>query len=326
MLHKIFVAGLLSLAAITVAKANDQIIYQLGWLPSGANAAVYVGLYEGLFKKAGLDVEVRTGRGSTDALTRVATGTADFGEVSLSTLLVAKAEGSIAATAIMPLYTRPPDTLLTIAGGKISKLADVVGKKIATSPYSSSNIMWPLVLRANGIDPAKVPLTQVDAATFNGLLATGQVDGLITWVTNTGDAAIALEEQGKKLKPINWSTFGYEGYSQTLVASADAVKKKADAYARFLKAYRDAEISMNSDPSKAARSFSAIVPGENLKSLEMDIRATAGLMFNDITERDGLGRFNPDLVKVTWKWVAESQKIPLDKIDPTSVIDGSLAK
>ena len=63
--------------------AADKVNFQLDWLPGGDKAPVYVAVQQGFFAEQDLDVTIRQGKGSTDAITKVATGTADIGSSDL---------------------------------------------------------------------------------------------------------------------------------------------------------------------------------------------------------------------------------------------------
>jgi NitT/TauT family transport system substrate-binding protein len=46
-------------------------------------------------------------------------------------------------------------------------------------------------------------------------------------------------------------------------------------------------------------------------------------MVNDNSKNDGAGAFEKALLAKTWKWTAEAQNIPLDKLDPETAVDRS---
>jgi NitT/TauT family transport system substrate-binding protein len=46
-----------------------------------------------------------------------------------------------------------------------------------------------------------------------------------------------------------------------------------------------------------------------------------GLVFNAVTDTDGLGTISPSRLATTWQWVAKSQQIALDKLNPESVVN-----
>jgi len=51
-----------------------------------------------------------------------------------------------------------------------------------------------------------------------------------------------------------------------------------------------------------------------------EFAASIPLIDNSISEKDGLGVFEPELLAQTWKWVAEAQELPEDTLDPQDVV------
>ena len=47
---------------------------------------------------------------------------------------------------------------------------------------------------------------------------------------------------------------------------------------------------------------------------------THRIMFNEITDRYGLGSLAPAQVQKTWEWVSKANNYPLDKLDPMSAV------
>jgi NitT/TauT family transport system substrate-binding protein len=308
------------------AQAVEKVIFQLGWLPGGDKAPAYIALHKGLFQKAGLDVEIRSGRGSADTMTKVATGAADLGEVGLGTIMLAKAQGDMPVVAVMPIFTKQPDVLLVDKAGPIKTLKDVEGRKIATSPFSSSNVYWPIVLSANGLDAGKVTLIKADPAALTGLLATGQVAGVINWVTASASTSDAFKSQGKAMGSLSWSDYGFDGYGQSIVASEKLLKEHPDTVKAFLEAYREGEKIMREDPDEAVAAIQAKAPELDAALIKGDGAAAISLIFNDTSAKDGLGVYEPSLVATTWKWVAKSQGLPESQLDPQKSVASILSK
>ncbi len=150
-------AGIM-IATTASALAADKVIFMLDWLPAGDKAAPYVAQAKGLFAAEGLDVTILSGRGSSDVVTKLATGAGDMGTGGLAALLQARAESNVPVKAVASVYTMQPDAIFTTDSSGINSLKDIAGKKIATATFSSSNVVWPLLLKANGIDPGKVEL------------------------------------------------------------------------------------------------------------------------------------------------------------------------
>ncbi len=307
------------------AAAMEQVTFQLGWLPGGDKAPVYVGVHKGLFAAEGLEVKIMPGCGSGDTITKVATGAADFGESGLDAFFAALAEGPVPVKAVMPLFSEAPDALVTGTTSGIMSLKDVAGKTIGTSPYTSSNLPWPLVLRANGVHPASVKLIKADPATLPGMLAAGQIDGAIDWVVSAPITGAVLAKAGKAMRVIPWSSAGFSGYSQSVITSDKMIVTRPEVVHKFVKVMTQANRLMQADPKMAADAVHAMVPEGDLATQLAGVEAALPLTFNATTTKDGLGRFNPALVKETWGWVAKERDLPLDRINPMASVDQAFA-
>ncbi len=66
---------------------------------------------------------------------------------------------------------------------------------------------------------------------------------------------------------------------------------------------------------------------------EVDVDTAAGewkasILADDqrYLEEDGVGAFEPALLATTWKWVAEAQGVPLDKLNPETAVSRDYLK
>ena len=133
-------ASLVSMAAS--AQAADKIRWLNDWLPAGDKAIIYLAVEKGLFAAEDIDVEIMSGRGSSDVVTKLATGAADMGTGGLSALLQAKAGATVPVTAVLSVYTKQPDAVFVSADSGIETLDDLKGKNLATATFSASNVTW----------------------------------------------------------------------------------------------------------------------------------------------------------------------------------------
>lgn len=321
----LLVAGSALLGA--AAHAADKLTVQLDWLPGGDKSFVYAGLKQGFFAAEGLDVTVLPGRGSADAITKVATGAADVGFGGISALMMAAAEGGVPVKAVMSLYSKQPDALFTTKGSGIQSLKDAVGKTVATSTFSSSNALWPVILESNGIDPAKIKLLKVDPSTLAPMLAQGSVDATINWVTVAPAVQAVLKQANKELVVIPWTSYGLDGYGWSAMAGDKIIKERPEVLKRYMKALVKSLQFAIANPDKAAADLKAVVPEADVAVIAAEFRSSLPLLQNEISKRDGLGAFEPKLLASTWTWVAKSMNFAPSKVDPEKLVDRSfLAK
>lgn len=295
----------------------------IDWLPAGDKAVPYLGVQKCLFAAEGLDVTIQSGRGSSDVVTKLGTSAADMGTGGLAALLQARAQSSVPIKAMASIYTLQPDAIFTTEGSGISSLKDAAGKTIATATFSSSNVSWPLVLKANGIDPASVDLLKADPGALAPMLASGKVAATINWVTVAPAFTKPLAETGKKLKVIAWSDYGFDGYGLSVFASEKMLAERPETVKKFMRAYLKATEMAIADPGEAAAALKAMVPEVDVDVAKAQFAASIPLMVNSISKKDGEGAFEKALLARTWKWTAEAQNMPLDKLDPETVVDRS---
>ena len=317
-------AAFLLVGSSTLALAAEKVTFMIDWLPAGDKAVPYLGVQKGLFAAEGLEVTVQSGRGSSDVVTKLGTGAADMGTGGLSALLQAKAESGVPVKAVLSIYTLQPDAIFTTEGSGITTLKDLVGKKVATATFSSSNVVWPLLLTTNGIDPAQVDLLKADPGALAPMLASGQVVATINWVTVAPAFAKPLAETGKKLKTIVWSDYGFDGYGLSVFASEKMLKERPEVVKKFLRAYAKATDMAIADPKAAAEALKVMVPEVDVGVATEQFAASIPLMVNTLSKKDGAGAFEKALLAKTWEWTAKSQKMPIEKLDPEAAVDRSV--
>ncbi|WP_375464040.1 ABC transporter substrate-binding protein [uncultured Methylobacterium sp.] len=308
--------------ALTGAAAAEPLTFLIDWLPAGDKGAIYLGVAKGLFKEQGLDVTVQSGRGSSDVVTKLGTGAADMGTGGLAALLQAKAQSAVPVTAVMAIYTKQPDAIFTTTDSGVSSLKDLVGKTIATATFSSSNVAWPLVLKANGVPADGIRVLKVDPGALAPMLAAGTVAATINWLTVAPAFEGPLKEAGKSFKALPWSELGFEGYGLSVFASDKMLAKRPEAVRKFLVAYAKATEMANADPMAAAKALKAAVPEVAAERAAEEWRVSIPLIVNETSRKDGMGVFEPGLLRTTWRWTAESQGIPIESFDPAKAVTG----
>jgi NitT/TauT family transport system substrate-binding protein len=308
------------LATASPVFANETVRYLNDWFPSGEESYVYVGVQEGFFKAEGLDVTIATARGGSDAITRVATGGAEFTATGLAALMIAQAQGDVPVKAVYSIYSKQPDAIFTTADSGIKSLKDLTGKQLATATFSSSNPLWPVVASASGLKPDAVPLLKVDFGALAPMLATGRTAATINWVTAGPGTERVLKQAGKSLVVLPWSEFGLDGYSMTIMASAKLIAEKPDTVRHFVAGYAKAIDFALKNPTKAGEDLRAMIPDSDVPEAAAELEAAKPLIINEISAKDGMGALEPALVAKTWSWVAKAQDLPADKIKPLSVV------
>ncbi|MUO26768.1 ABC transporter substrate-binding protein [Agrobacterium vitis] len=315
----LFTLGLFSGTAL----AANKVTFQLDWLPGGDKAPIYVCIHQGFCRDAGLDVTIASGRGSTEAISKLAAGSSDIGVSDIGALMAARANEGVKVIGVLSVFNKGPHAFYVIKGGSIASVADVKGKTIATSPFTSSNVYLPLVLKDQSIDPAAIKLIKADPGALGPMLMTGNADGIIAWMTDFTRYSNQARQAGKEIVALPWSAAGLELYSASLIASEDFLAKRPDVAKRFIDAYKKSVQFTRANPDAAVTSVTSVVPELGSEDVKGSINDTLPLIFNEVTDKDGLGVFEPKRLTETWRRVAAAQAIDPAKLDPETVVNRS---
>ena len=314
---------ILSLSVLVTSASSfamDKVTFQLDWLPGGDKAPVYVGVEQGFFAEQDLDVTILQGKGSTDAITKVATGIADLGSSDIVALLVAKANDNVPVKGVYSIFSKAPYAFYALSGSGINSVDDVSGKTIVTSPFTSANVFLPLLLKKNGVDESSVKVLKADPGALNPMLITGQSDVMISWITDAVKNQQQAKQAGKKIDIFPWYDAGLEFYSSSVIASDRMMAERPDVVKRFLKAFDKAVAYTWENPEKSAQAVHDVVPEVDTQQAADTIKSIRDLVINEVSERDGIGAFTPVRLAETWKWTAEAQDIELEKLNPENAI------
>jgi len=208
-----------------------------------------------------------------------------------------------------------------LKGSGIEKIEDIKGKKIATSPFTSSNVFLPLVLADIGMTEADITLTKSDPGALGPLLMTGGTDVIIAWVTDVSRYTGQAKEAGKEIIVMPWSAAGLELYSASLIASEKFLAERPEVAKRFISAFKKSVEFVKANPAEAAAAVVAAVPELKAEAVEGSVNDTLVLIYNDVTEADGLGVFKPDRLKATWERVSKAQGLDTAALDPETAVN-----
>jgi NitT/TauT family transport system substrate-binding protein len=314
---------LAGLIASTSVIAADKVTFQLDWLPGGDKAPVYVGIQQGFFADEDLEVKIASGRGSTDALTKMATGQSDIGSSDIGALMAARAQDDVPVVAVLPYFTQAPHAFFVLKSSGIESIKDLKGKKVATSPFTSSNAFLPLVLKQNGLKESDIQLVKSDPGALSPMMITGNTDAIIAWVTNTALFKAQAESAGKEIIEMPWSNSGLSLYSSSLLASERFLEERPDVAKRFIKAFAKSIEFSYQYPDKAGEDLHKMVPEVDAAIVSAQLKSITNLVYNDVTKEDGVGHFTPARIQKTWAYVAEANGLTMDALDPATTVNSN---
>lgn len=262
--------GLLAGAAvgpylIRSARAADPLTLRLDWSPHAMHCSFHLATERGWFKKAGLDMRIEDGNGSTTTVQLVGAGKFDVGHAALAPMAIAHATG-------MPVisvagFLRTGDMgILVDSKLKITKLEQLEGHTI---DYTAGSLEGPFVhpfFALNHVPTDKIKLLNVDASAKLSSYVNGAVDGMIT-------SAPTYYVMVKNKRPVDMILFADYGLNLPgfgLLTQPATLKTKGDAVRRLTSVLCAAWTYIyDGHEDEAARAFLAQRPNTGILKAEI---------------------------------------------------------
>jgi NitT/TauT family transport system substrate-binding protein len=200
----------------------------------------------GLFKKAGLDVQITKMKSGAAIAAAVAGGSLDIGKSSLTGLIAAHLRGvdfTLVAPSGMYVKEHPIGALVVGADSTIQAPKDFAGKTISAAALNDINVVatqaW---LEQHGVDSTTVKFVELPESAVSAALAQKRVDG--STVLNPVLAELLSGGKNRLVATV------FDGIAPRFMisgwfASADYVAKHRDIVERFERVMQQAEAYAN---------------------------------------------------------------------------------
>jgi NitT/TauT family transport system substrate-binding protein len=293
----------LSLALFSnVASAQtEKITFSLEWLISGRHVGFFVAKDKGFYREEGLDVTIERGYGSNDTATRVATGTADFGIVSVATVIQAIANNNAPIELVSTFFNDGPETVLTLKSSGISTPQQLSGKRIGGGSTSSSLQLLPALVKRTGMKDFQV--VKMAADQIYPALLTKNVDAIVGFTDNVTILGPTAKRKGNGVVVLPYSEYGVDNYGSGIVTNVKRIKAQDPVIKRFLAASLKGIAWATQHPEESVAILKKYVPTVD-KTIELAAwKIDEKLMVTKETRAHGLGYMSQDRMASTYDLV-----------------------
>ncbi|QGY31961.1 ABC transporter substrate-binding protein [Pantoea cypripedii] len=236
------------IGASSLAHAADKLVLQTTWVAQAEQGGYYQAVATGIYKKYGLDVEVRSGGPQLNNMTLLLANRADV-IVSYDLQVLQGIQRHFPLKAIAAPFQFDPQGIIT--HGDVKDLAGLKGKTVLVSASGQAS-WWPWLKSKYQLSDG-----QVRPYTFN--MQPFLAD------KNTAQQAYATSEvqQIKEVQPDSkfylFANYGYPAYGGILVTRDDLLQQKPDVMKRFVEASMAGWKSYLADPTAG----NALIKKEN---------------------------------------------------------------
>ncbi len=231
-------ATLAGFAGAAAAQPLAKLVFGTNWYAQAEHGGFYQALAEGLYRKHGLDVEVRMGGPQVNGLQLLLAGQFDlFMGYDLQTLLVV--EQGLPVVTVAATFQKDPAVIIARPG--VAKLEELKGRPIAISSASDTTF-WPWLRARYGFDDSQKRPYAFSVQPF-------LVDKRLSQQGYATSEPYSIEKGGVKPVVFLLADLGYPPYAQTIVVTRDALAKRRDAVKRFVQASAEGWKSYLANPA-----------------------------------------------------------------------------
>jgi NitT/TauT family transport system substrate-binding protein len=237
----LFAASLALLAALSSSPALAQkltpVRFALDWRFEGPAAPYFVAIDKGYYKAEGLEVSIDPGSGSVEGINRVASGAYEMGFADINSLVKYRDNArNLPVKAVMMVYDTPAFSIVTLKKSGITKPKDLEGRILGAPAPDGAYAQWPIFVKANGIDAAKVRIENVGFPVREPMLAQGKVDAITGFWFSSFMNLRANNVPADQIVVLHMRDHGVDLYGNVIIANPDFMRFSPKAVSGFVRA------------------------------------------------------------------------------------------
>jgi NitT/TauT family transport system substrate-binding protein len=215
----------LSLCLSVPALAADKVTFLTSWYAQAEHGGFYQAVATGIYKKYGLDVNIRMGGPQVNGVQILSSGQADF-LMGYDLQVLKSVETGVPITTVAASFQSELQGMMT--HDDVKSLADLKTRTVLVST-SGRTTWWPWLKNKYQLDEA-----QSRVYTFN--LQPFFADPRSAQQAYASSEVFSANKGGVKTRFFLFADDGYPPYGTTIVTMQKTVKEKPDLVARFVKA------------------------------------------------------------------------------------------
>jgi NitT/TauT family transport system substrate-binding protein len=319
----IFAATACAGTAPTQAQSTDA-RFVLDFLLQGQQSAFVLGRERGYYAAQKVNLTAfDPGRGGADSITKVASGTHDIGFGDLSALIEFNARNpGRELIAVLLVYDQAPLSLISLKKSRITKPADLMGRKGGAPSVDATYRLFDVFARVNGIDPTRVQWTTVQPQVREPLLVRGEIDFAAAWVMTAVPSLIGLGVNRDDINVMMLRDHGLDLYANAVFTTPAFAKQHPDAVRGFVKATVQSWQNAAADPDAAVAALKRAEPLSD-PAVELGrLKAALEFVVTPGVHKTGLGHVDPARLAKHIDVVTDGFQLPR-KLPPEMVFDSS---
>jgi NitT/TauT family transport system substrate-binding protein len=273
------------------AAAAEKVTLRLDWVNSGYHAIWYYGIDKGIFRDAGLDLEVLEGNGSAVTAQTVGNGSVMFGTADTAAVIGLVSQGLPVKVVGGYLRQSPLSEIFPVEKGWKS-FKDMGGAKIGWSAGGASAQILPEILKSAGVADKVEMVNMAPAAKMTALL-THAVDAIDSF-----DFLMVpiLEGKGMAVATVTYASAGVNVPGLSLVAGDALIEKDPTVIGKMVAAMQTAIVAARQDPEAAIASLMQRAPNIDKAAARRILELSFNLLQPDWAAGKPLAWMSPEVM------------------------------
>ncbi len=297
--------ALLLTGVSTASMAEEKFTFITNWYAQAEHGGFYDAQAKGLYKAAGLDVNIKMGGPQVNVMQLMAAGQADC-TLGDNGQALETWQAGVHAVTVATVFQHSPTVF--ISHDKVDKAQELKDKTflLATEAYTS---FWPWAKSELGLSAAKIRPYTFSVQSFladNNLVQQGYVTS----------EPFSVEKGGKPFYVYMLSDWGYPPYGNSIICMADTVKKRPAAVAAFVKASMQGWKEYLQDPTAGNVLIAKANPRMGADQIAFGIAQMKKyeLVTGGDAQTGGIGIITEPRLKKTWEMLVKNKLIDADKV------------
>jgi NitT/TauT family transport system substrate-binding protein len=226
MIQRLLVACLLLLAAVCAsAQQPTKAVFYTNWYAQAEHGGFYQAVAEGIYKRHGLEVDVRMGGPQINVLQLLLAGQADF-VMGYDLQTIKAVEQKLPVITVAATFQKDPAVLIAHPG--VAALPDLKSKTLLIG-QASETTFWPWL-------KAKYGFTEEQKRPYAFSVQQFLVDTNVAQQGYLTSEPYTIEKGGVKPVVFLLADSGYPPYAETIVVTAKTLKEKPELVRKFIEA------------------------------------------------------------------------------------------
>lgn len=298
------IAAAMALGAGSAVGA-ERVNFILNWIAGGDHAPYYYAKKMGLYEKAGIDLVIEQGKGSSMSSRRVGVGKNSIGLADLGTALVTMGKGAD-MVAVLNVYANSPYGMYWRKSSGIKGPKDLAGKKIGNPPWDAARQMWPALAKKVGVDPKSVTWVNIQPNAKLSALKAGAIQATTSFYNIHH---IFKAQLGGDMGFFPWKKYGINPYGNSIIVNREYLEAHRPVVAAFVKVTQRAFRTCTLKPKPCVQALVEANRGLKFDNELENWGLVTELMSDKFSQTVALGYFDPGRMAADYKLIATYFKL-----------------